>query len=159
KRANIIKVESKTTGPTSQSVRQSSWVTDHFICLKQERRREGEAQVLRGLEVDHQLILQRPLHREVARLGPFEDLVHISGGVPPHASIIWSIGEQAAIDHGISPFPYRREAALRCQLVDASSVDIRDGTREDDESVRVLPAHGCEVPFEFADLTHAQRLE
>ena len=54
--------------------------------------------------------------------------------MPPHASLIRSIGQQAAIDHGIAPFPYRREAAPRCQRVDAGSVDIRHRPRKDDEA-------------------------
>jgi len=46
----------------------------------QERRRDGQAKGLRGLEVDHQLELRRLLDRQVGRLRAFEDLVYVNSG-------------------------------------------------------------------------------
>src|SRR5687768_1312146 len=39
---------------------------DHFVGARQQRHRRVEAERLGGLEVDHQLILVRLLHRQVA---------------------------------------------------------------------------------------------
>jgi hypothetical protein len=44
--------------------------------------RNGEAQRLRGLEVDHQFILGRRLHRKIARLFAFQDAIDIAGRSP-----------------------------------------------------------------------------
>ena len=43
-----------------------------------------EAEPVRGLEVDHQLVLARRLHRNVARLGALENAVDIGGGAPEY---------------------------------------------------------------------------
>src|SRR5438128_11769809 len=53
---------------------------DHPIRPRQHRGRDREPERLRSLEVDHQLELVGLLDRQVRRLGPFEDLVHIRSG-------------------------------------------------------------------------------
>jgi hypothetical protein len=53
----------------------SSWLTsspDYLIGLEEERRGDGQAQLLRGLQVDHQLEFYGPLDGQVGRLGTFE---------------------------------------------------------------------------------------
>ena len=45
-------------------------------------RRHVEAERLGGLEVDHQLVLGRRLHRQIGRLRALEDAVDIAGGAP-----------------------------------------------------------------------------
>ena len=46
------------------------------------RRRHVEAERLGGLEVDHQLVLGRRLHRQVGRLLALEDAIDVAGRVP-----------------------------------------------------------------------------
>jgi hypothetical protein len=55
-------------------------LSDHLVRLKQERRGDGEAQFLRGLEVDDQLELRGLLHRQVGGFGSLQDAVHVVGG-------------------------------------------------------------------------------
>ena len=55
---------------------------DHFIGLEEEGWRDGQAEGLRGLEVDDQLERHRSLHRQVGRLGTLQDLVDEGGGAP-----------------------------------------------------------------------------
>ncbi len=52
---------------------------DHLVGPQENRRRERETKGLGRLEVDDQLEPHRSLHREVSRLGPFEDFVYIDG--------------------------------------------------------------------------------
>ena len=45
-------------------------------------RRHGEAERLGGLEVDHQLVLGRRLHRQIGRLLALEDAIDVAGRAP-----------------------------------------------------------------------------
>jgi hypothetical protein len=55
---------------------------DHLVGLKEQRRRNGEAQGLGGREIDDQLEGHGLLHGEVGRFGTLQNLVHIDGGAP-----------------------------------------------------------------------------
>ena len=50
---------------------------DHFIRSIQQRLRNGEIDLLRCFQIDHQLKLRRLLDRQVSRLGALQDFVHI----------------------------------------------------------------------------------
>ena|SRR5258708_1763275 len=52
---------------------------DHLIRPTQQRRRHREAECLCGLEVDHQLKVRRPLHRQVGRAGTLDNLGDVNG--------------------------------------------------------------------------------
>ena len=51
---------------------------DHLVGAGEERRGHFEAERLGGLQIDDQLEFVGPVDRDVARLGPVEDLVHIN---------------------------------------------------------------------------------
>ena len=55
---------------------------DHLIGALLHLQRHIEAQSLRGLEVDHQLVLGRRLHWQVTRLLAFESPVQPDSGPP-----------------------------------------------------------------------------
>ncbi len=58
-----------------------SWtVFNYFIRSREKLRRDRNAKFLSGLEVDDQLELRGPLHREIAWLGPFKNLIHVDCG-------------------------------------------------------------------------------
>src|SRR5215467_2672836 len=58
-----------------------AWLLDDFSRLQEQRLCDGQPQRLGGPEVDNQFELRGLLHGQVARLGPFENLVHEDGGL------------------------------------------------------------------------------
>ena len=56
---------------------QAYWIT--AVRLEEDREWNGEAQFLRGLEVDHHDQLRRELYRQVTRRGAVQDFVHERG--------------------------------------------------------------------------------
>src|SRR5262245_56701618 len=66
---------------------------DYLGRAGEEHRWHGDAEHLRGLEVDDQLILCRRLHRQVARLLALEDAIDVSGGAPMLVDPITTIGD------------------------------------------------------------------
>ena len=53
----------------------AEWLLDHLIRPRQHIRRDRQADLLRGFQVDHELDLRRLLNRQISRLGTFKDLV------------------------------------------------------------------------------------
>src|SRR5262249_14294798 len=65
---------------------------DHVVGSGEQRRRDGEAERFRCLEVDDQLELGRLLHRQSAGLRAFEDAVDIGRGAAEEIGEVRSVG-------------------------------------------------------------------
>src|SRR4030095_4908034 len=64
---------------------------DHLIRPRQQRGRDGEAEGLGGLEVDHEFKLGRLLHRQITGFGPLQDPVHVESGAAEHVRSVRSV--------------------------------------------------------------------
>ena len=53
---------------------------DHLVRSHQHVRRNRQADLLGGFQIDDELKLRRLLDRKVGGLGALEDLIHVSGG-------------------------------------------------------------------------------
>jgi hypothetical protein len=70
---------------------------NHLVSTQQQPLRDGDAERLRGLEVDDQLELGRLFNRQIAGLRAFEDLVHIGSGTPEQVGDARPIGAEPPI--------------------------------------------------------------
>src|SRR5215467_6092046 len=65
-----------------------------LVRAQEDRLRNGEAEFLRGFQVDAEVELDRLLHRKLARLRALQDLVDVSRGAPDHVGRVRAEGEQ-----------------------------------------------------------------
>src|SRR6478672_170852 len=75
---------------------QSSPLFDHLIGALLKKPRHVEAERRGGLEVDHQLELDRGLDRKLTRLRILEDAIGIGRRAPKIIDQVTSVGQQAA---------------------------------------------------------------
>src|SRR2546425_9637054 len=113
-----------------------------------------ETDLLRGLQIDHQLELRRLLHWQVSRLGAFEDLVDISGGAPPQVGQGCSVGYKAASLHPKTLRMHRWEPVLGGEIQKPFSVTKHKGVRYYTERARLPLGCGLECALEIVGAPH-----
>src|SRR5262249_5014633 len=91
---------------------------DHLIRSRQHVRWNRQADLLRSLQIEHKLELHRLLDRKVGWLGPFEDLIDISGSAPIQVGSVRSICHQTAKFDEFLQMKDRRQTALCGKLRD-----------------------------------------
>jgi hypothetical protein len=69
---------------------------DHLVGAREQRCWDFEAERSRSLEIDHQLVLGRRLHRQVGGLLVAQDAVDVNSRMPILVALIGAIGDQAA---------------------------------------------------------------
>jgi hypothetical protein len=135
---------------------------DHLVRLEQERRRDREAQGLGGLQVDDEIELHRPLHRQVPWLGAFRDAIHIVGRAPEQIREARSIAHQAPfghgapLGHGASAVEQRREPVLGRKVHDLSNMPTGQHIRNHEERVGAVLRQRREGAVDLLRLVHPQ---
>jgi hypothetical protein len=69
----------------------------HLIRSREYLRRNHQTNLFRCFKVNDEFKLCRLLHRQISRLGTFQDLVHVNSRAPKEVSVVHSIGHQAAL--------------------------------------------------------------
>ena len=75
------------------------WSLDHLVRPRHHVRRNRQTDLLRRLEIDHQLELRRSFHRQISGLRTFQDLVDVGGGAVGQVGEICPVAYKATIVH------------------------------------------------------------
>src|SRR5215207_9174046 len=75
---------------------------DHLVGAGEEGGRDGEAERLGCLHVDHQLEFGGLLYRQIGRLGALEDLIDVAARAAKQIGYIGPVGRQSATFGGVS---------------------------------------------------------
>ena len=68
--------------------------SNYFVRPRQHIRRNRQADLLGGFQIDDKLEFRRLLHREIGGLSAFKDLVHIGSGAPVQVGIAHAVAHE-----------------------------------------------------------------
>src|SRR4249919_3091188 len=92
---------------------------DHLVGALLKRNRRLKAQYLGSLEIEHQLELDRELHRKLTRFLALQNSIHVSRRATIIVAYVISVGQQAASVHESTVVIDSRESVTsrhRCDL-------------------------------------------
>src|SRR5262249_27891412 len=146
-----------TTGPTMYVLRSN--LLDYLIRSQQQRWRDGEAERLGRLEVDHELELRGLLDGQIGRLRALENLIDVGGGAPP------DIRQARAVRHeppALDIFPQAvccGHVTGCCEVCEPCAMKLKHRVGHDDECLRALLGHRRERALELGGLLGLEELE
>jgi hypothetical protein len=111
---------------------------DDLIRPQQQRRRDGEAERLRGLEVDDEFELARLLDGQIARPGAFQDSIGEVCSADPESRNVHTVGHEPAIVRPLPERVHRRDPVTNCGDGDLAPAGISERVGEDEKPTRTL---------------------
>src|SRR5262249_28620211 len=115
---------------------------DHLIRPRQHIRRNCQADLLRGLEIDDQLELLRLLDREISGLCAFQNLVHIRSSAPEQIVNVWAVGHEPPVFHIFWSVVCRWKPVLYREVCELCSLRSEYAARQQEDSVSTPLACG-----------------
>ena len=135
------------------------FLLDHSVRPVEHRRRNREADLLRGLQVDHQIELHRLLHGKVSRLGAFQNPIDIARGVSTFGDITGSVRHHATVVHIIFPRTHRRQAPFDREVRDRFLIRIGYWIQGHGDGIATRPNRILERALVFIGAAHLHRIE
>ena len=106
---------------------------DDSVRPRQHVRRDREADLLGGLEIEHQIELDRLLYREIGGFCALENLVDEYRGAAKQVVGICSVGHQAAVFDVIGPWIHGRPAIFFGEVNNLFAMGIEESARHHEQ--------------------------
>ena len=116
-----------------------------------------EAQSFRGLEIDHQLVLVRRLHRQISWLLALEDTVNVTGRAAVLVDNISAIGNQAAAGDEKTSEVDRGQLVPGGQCDDQFAITYRGSARRNDQTAIRRAREGRDGALDFVGVACVDR--
>ena len=93
-------------------------LSNYPISPRQQIRRDRQANLLGGFQIDQQLEFHRLLDRQVGRLGTLQDLIHVGRRATPHIFKVRAVRREATVVNKALTKIDCRELILRRKIND-----------------------------------------
>ena len=118
-------------------------------------RRNRQADLLRGFEVDDELELDRLFHRQICWRRAFQNLVHVGRGAPEQVVKARAVAHEPAVfdklrDRSIC----RRESVFYRKFDNLRSVRVEDGRRQQEDGVSAFLACGLKRGLDILSVSN-----
>src|SRR5438094_3722735 len=105
---------------------------DHPVRPKQNRLRNGEADLIRRFEVDHQLELGGLLYRQISELSALQNLVHIRSGASVQVNNAHAVAHKSSVFHILRLSVHRRQPVFYREVCNLFSQKKGLGSKHED---------------------------
>jgi hypothetical protein len=141
--------------PTYAAQQNVQNLLDHLVGCREKRRRHLKADRLGSLQVDHQLVFGRRLHREIGGLLTLEDAIDISRRAAVLVEKIRPVGDQpAGGDHEASEIDRGQLVPAR-QRDDQVAMNCRLRTSRHDQAAIGRAGEGRDAALDLARVAHS----
>ena len=139
--------------------RTSLLLFDHLVGKSQQRGRQCKAKRPRSPQVDDKFEFSWLLHRKIARIGAFENSVHVAGSLTALVIKVHRIRHEAASIHKLPMPPHRRQLSFSSQVDQLLSVLECQYTCSPEQRVNVLLPHCDKGAIEVSRVSYLDRLK
>src|SRR5262245_12683911 len=151
----------KALGPTRSvngAVRVFSVLLDHIVRPRQHVRRNRQADLLCCFQIDDKLELFGLFHREIGRLGTFQNFVHISSGTAYQVIPAHSITHKPTSFHKLRRVIYRRKPVLYRKFANLFTLGIEYWTTQHQDGTSTFFACSAECRLDVLGVNHSHHL-
>src|SRR5262245_14264305 len=136
-----------------------AYLLDHLVGKSQQRGRQCKAKRPRSPQVDDKFEFSWLLHRKIARIGAFENSVHVAAGLTALVIKVHRIRHEAASIHKLPMPPHRRQLSFSSQVDQLLSVLECQYTCSPEQRVNVLIPHFDKGAIEVSRVSYLNRLK